>query len=241
WPFFCPTATPPISLSLSLSVSQIRRERSEAMPCLPGTRTCIEHQEEETEWERCTAHEVPEAVARHHEHAVGLNQCCSAVVQAVKAPVAAVWSVVRRFDRPQAYKRFVRRCDVVVGDGDVGTLREVSVVSGLPAATSTERLEILDDERHVLSFRVVGGEHRLANYRSVTTLHQEGGSGGGGGRTVVVESYVVDVPPGNTTEETRVFVDTIVRCNLQSLARTAQGLSSSAAATAAAGGQPIIK
>ncbi|THU51661.1 hypothetical protein C4D60_Mb06t33390 [Musa balbisiana] len=174
------------------------------------------------------------AVARHHEHAVGLNQCCSAVVQAVRAPVAAVWSVVRRFDQPQAYKRFVRRCDVVVGDGDVGTMREVSVVSGLPAATSTERLEILDDERHVLSFRVVGGDHRLANYRSVTTLHQDGGSGGG--RTVVVESYVVDVPPGNTTEETRVFVDTIVRCNLQSLARTAQ-----ASSAAASGGQPVTK
>ncbi|KAE9618180.1 hypothetical protein Lal_00041970 [Lupinus albus] len=37
--------------------------------------------------------------------------------------------------------------------------------------------------------------------------------------TVVVESYVVDVPPGNTTEDTCVFVDTILRCNLQSLAR----------------------
>nr|XP_018673985.1 PREDICTED: abscisic acid receptor PYL4 isoform X3 [Musa acuminata subsp. malaccensis] len=158
------------------------------MPCIPAT-------------EFCTAHEVPEAVARHHEHAVGTNQCCSAVVQTVTAPVAAV-------------------C-VVVGDGDVGTLREVRVVSGLPAATSTERLEILDDERHVLGFRVVGGEHRLANYRSVTTLHPDDD---GGGRTVVVESYVVDVPPGNTTEETRVFVDTIVKCNLRSLARIAGSL-----------------
>ncbi|THU46369.1 hypothetical protein C4D60_Mb09t04210 [Musa balbisiana] len=178
------------------------------MHCIPAT-------------EFCTAHEVPEAVARHHEHAVGTNQCCSAVVQTVTAPVAAVWAVVRRFDRPQAYKHFVKSCDVVVGDGDVGTLREVRVVSGLPAATSTERLEILDDERHVLGFRVVGGEHRLANYRSVTTLHPDDD---GGGRTVVVESYVVDVPPGNTTEETRVFVDTIVKCNLRSLARIAGSL-----------------
>ncbi|CAL9040739.1 unnamed protein product, partial [Musa banksii] len=141
--------------------------------------------------------------------AVGTNQCCSAVVQTVTAPVAAVWAVVRRFDRPQAYKHFVKSCDVVVGDGEVGTLREVRVVSGLPAATSTERLEILD------------GEHRLANYRSVTTLHPDDD---GGGRTVVVESYVVDVPPGNTTEETRVFVDTIVKCNLRSLARIAGSL-----------------
>ncbi|KAK8960745.1 Abscisic acid receptor PYL4 [Platanthera guangdongensis] len=94
-----------------------------------------------------------------------------------------------------------------------------------PAATSTERLEILDDESHVLSFRVVGGDHRLVNYRSVTTLHAAPPSSGGG--TVVVESYVVDVPPGNTMEDTRVFVETIVRCNLQSLARTAENLSKS--------------
>lgn len=165
---------------------------------------------------------VPPEVARHHEHAARPGQCCSAVVQEIAAPVAAVWSVVRRFDRPQAYKHFIRSCRLVDGSDDgavaVGSVREVRVVSGLPATSSRERLEILDDERRVLSFRVVGGEHRLANYRSVTTVH-DGGDG-----TVVVESYVVDVPPGNTADETRVFVDTIVRCNLQSLARTAEQL-----------------
>ena len=169
---------------------------------------------------------VPAEVARHHEHAARAGQCCSAVVQAIPAPVGAVWSVVRRFDRPQAYKHFIRSCRLVDGDAGgavaVGSVREVRVVSGLPATSSRERLEILDDERHVLSFRVVGGEHRLANYRSVTTVHEaEAGAGAG---TVVVESYVVDVPPGNTADETRVFVDTIVRCNLQSLARTAERL-----------------
>nr|CAD1833055.1 unnamed protein product [Ananas comosus var. bracteatus] len=106
------------------------------------------------------------------------------------------------------------------GGVHVGALREVRVVSGLPAATSRERLEILDEERHVLSFRVVGGDHRLANYRSVTTLHAAPDGEG----TVVVESYVVDVPPGNTRDDTRLFVDTIVRCNLHSLARTAEKL-----------------
>ncbi|XP_065031305.1 abscisic acid receptor PYL4-like [Musa acuminata AAA Group] len=168
---------------------------------------------------RCIGHGVPAVVSRHHEHAVEAHQCCSALVQHVAAPVAMVWSVVRRFDQPQTYKHFVKSCHVIDGDGDVGTLREVRIVSGLPAATSRERLEILDDERHVLSFRVVGGEHRLANYRSVTTLHPEAE-----GCTVVVESYVVDVPAGNTREDTRVFVDTIIRCNLQSLARTAETL-----------------
>ncbi|KAL3521260.1 hypothetical protein ACH5RR_019409 [Cinchona calisaya] len=166
-------------------------------------------------------HNVPENLLHCHTHAVGPNQCCSAVVQTIMdAPVDTVWSVVRRFDNPQAYKHFLKSCHVIVGDGNVGTLREVRVVSGLPAATSTERLEILDDERHVMSFRIVGGEHRLHNYRSVTTLHPTSDNNG----TVVVESYVVDVPQGNTKEETCVFADTIVRCNLQSLTQIAQNL-----------------
>ncbi|XP_058110401.1 abscisic acid receptor PYL4 [Magnolia sinica] len=161
---------------------------------------------------------IPDAVARHHAHSVGPDQCCSAVIQPIAAPVSTVWSVVRRFDAPQAYKHFVKSCDVIVGDGNVGTLREVRVISGLPAASSTERLEILDEERHVLSFSVVGGDHRLTNYRSVTTLHQAPGGQG----TIVVESYVVDVPHGNTKEDTCVFVDTIVKCNLQSLTQIAE-------------------
>ncbi|XP_073130362.1 abscisic acid receptor PYL4-like [Henckelia pumila] len=167
---------------------------------------------------------LPENSSHHHAHAVGPNQCCSAVVQTIHAPLDTVWSVVRRFDKPQAYKHFLKSCDVILGHGEVGTLREVRVVSGLPAVSSTERLEILDDEKHVLSFSVVGGDHRLHNYRSVTTLHAAPMSGGGGGGTVVVESYVVDVPQGNTKEETCAFVDTIVRCNLQSLAQISVNL-----------------
>ncbi|XP_004302617.1 PREDICTED: abscisic acid receptor PYL4 [Fragaria vesca subsp. vesca] len=164
---------------------------------------------------------IPEAVARYHTHGVGPNKCCSAVTQEIAAPVSTVWSVVRRFDNPQAYKHFVKSCHVIVGDGDVGTLREVQVISGLPANNSTERLDVLDDESHVISFSMVGGDHRLSNYKSVTTLHP---SPSGNGGTVVVESYVVDVPPGNTKEDTCNFVDTIVRCNLQSLAQIAENL-----------------
>ncbi|KAJ8431014.1 hypothetical protein Cgig2_017192 [Carnegiea gigantea] len=163
--------------------------------------------------------EVSDEVAGYHAHAVGGHQSCSAVVQEICAPVDTIWSVVRRFDAPQVYKHFVRSCDVISGDGDVGTLRRVRVVSGLPAAVSDERLEILDDRRHVISFSVVGGDHRLSNYRSVTSLHPTDQ-----GITTVVESYVVDTPAGNTKEETCVFVDTIVRCNLQSLAQIAENL-----------------
>ncbi|GAB2288260.1 Abscisic acid receptor pyl4 [Dionaea muscipula] len=163
---------------------------------------------------------IPDTALIYHSRRVGPDQCCSAVVQSISAPVDTVWSFVRRFDNPQAYKHFLKSCHLVFGDGDIGTLREVQVISGMPAASSTERLDILDDERHVISFTVVGGEHRLRNYRSVTTLHPTKDSRG----TVVVESYAVDVPPGNTSEETCGFVDTIVRCNLQSLANISESM-----------------
>ncbi|GMY25594.1 abscisic acid receptor PYL4 [Fagus crenata] len=182
------------------------------------------------EFQKRTPQACPDIVSRFHAHPVGPKQCCSAVIQEIDAPVSTVWSVLRRFDNPQAYKHFVKSCHVIVGNGDVGTLREVHVVSGLPAGRSTERLEILDDESHVISFSVVGGDHRLANYRSVTTLHHSSSTSsspspaGNGDRTVVVESYVVDIPPGNTKDDTCVFVDTIVRCNLQSLAQIAENV-----------------
>lgn len=67
---------------------------------------------------------------------------------------------MRRFDQPQKYKPFISRC-VVRGNLEIGSLREVDVKSGLPATTSTERLERLDDNEHILGFKIVGGDHRL--------------------------------------------------------------------------------
>ncbi|CAL5042318.1 unnamed protein product [Urochloa decumbens] len=149
--------------------------------------------------------------------------CTSLVAQRVSAPVRAVWPIVRSFGNPQRYKHFVRTCALAAGDGaSVGSVREVTVVSGLPASSSTERLEVLDDDRHVLSFRVVGGDHRLRNYRSVTSVTEFQRAGGGEPYCVVVESYVVDVPEGNTEEDTRMFTDTVVRLNLQKLAAVAE-------------------
>ncbi|KAM6576741.1 hypothetical protein CsatB_028578 [Cannabis sativa] len=89
----------------------------------------------------------------------------------------------------------------------------VQVVLGLSANNNSVRLEILDKERHIISSSIVGGEHRLTNYRSVTTLHSSISG------TVAVESYLVDAPPGHMAEDTCTFADTIVRCNLHSLAQ----------------------
>ncbi|WRX27099.1 hypothetical protein QQP08_019586 [Theobroma cacao] len=105
------------------------------------------------------------------------------------------------------------------GDGGVGSMRDVTVISGLPASTSTEILEVLDDDDHVLSFRLVGGDHRLNNYRAVTSVNEF--NQGGKAYSMVLESYTVEIPQGNTEEDTKMFVDTVVKLNLQKLADVA--------------------
>ena len=170
-------------------------------------------------------------VREHHTFpSSGGATCTSLVAQRVSAPVRAVWPIVRSFGNPQRYKHFVRTCALAAGDGaSVGSVREVTVVSGLPATSSTERLEVLDDDRHILSFRVVGGDHRLRNYRSVTSVTEFQRQPAGPPYCVVVESYVVDVPEGNTEEDTRMFTDTVVRLNLQKLAAVAEESAAAAA------------
>jgi abscisic acid receptor (PYR/PYL family) len=36
-----------------------------------------------------------------------------------------------------------------------------------------EWLDILDDDRHVTGFNIIGGEHRLRNYRSVNEAEHD--------------------------------------------------------------------
>ncbi|OIV97969.1 hypothetical protein TanjilG_14069 [Lupinus angustifolius] len=162
-----------------------------------------------------------EYLRRYHRQEAGENQCSSALVKHIKAPLPLVWSLVRRFDQPQKYKPFVSRC-VVRGNLEIGSLREVDVKSGLPATTSTERLELLDDNEHILSVRIIGGDHRLRNYSSIMSLHPEIIDGRPG--TLVIESFVVDVPEGNTKDETCYFVEALIKCNLKSLADVSEGL-----------------
>jgi len=163
-----------------------------------------------------------EYVRRMHRHAPAEHQCTSTLVKHIKAPVHLVWELVRRFDQPQRYKPFVRNC-VVRGDQlEVGSLRDVNVKTGLPATTSTERLEQLDDDLHILGVKFVGGDHRLQNYSSIITVHPESIDGRPG--TLVIESFVVDVPDGNTKDETCYFVEAVIKCNLNSLAEVSEQL-----------------
>ncbi|PWA93399.1 abscisic acid receptor PYL9 [Artemisia annua] len=83
-------------------------------------------------------------------------------------------------------------------------------------------LELFNEEEHILGMKIVGGDHRLQNYSSVITLHPEIIDGRPG--TLVIESFVVDVPEGNTTEETCYFVEALIKCNLKSLADVSERL-----------------
>ncbi|KAK4271700.1 hypothetical protein QN277_020352 [Acacia crassicarpa] len=154
----------------------------------------------------------------HHTSNLSPNQCGSNQVQIIDAPLPLVWSLIRRFDHPQGYKQFIRSCNILAGDGGVGSVREVVVMSGMPAGVSMERLDKLDDDQHVMKFSMIGGDHRLLNYRSTITLHEEEGEGYEG-KTVAIESYVVDIPAGSSGDDTCSFANTIVSCNLSSLAR----------------------
>ncbi|XP_047341588.1 abscisic acid receptor PYR1-like [Impatiens glandulifera] len=167
--------------------------------------------------------ELKRFISEFHTYRVNSGQCSSLLAQRIHAPRDVVWSVIRRFDKPQIYKHFIKSCSVNEGFTIcVGCTRDVNVISGLPAETSTERLELLDDERFVFGFRIIGGEHRLRNYRSVTTVHEI--ESNGKIHTVVLESYIVDVPEGNTEEDTRLFADTVIKLNLQKLASVTEAM-----------------
>ncbi|KAL2346547.1 hypothetical protein Fmac_000547 [Flemingia macrophylla] len=163
--------------------------------------------------------ELESIINTHHKFDPSPTICTSIIAQRIDAPAQRVWPLVRSFENPQKYKHFIKSCNMRSGDGGVGSIREVTVVSGLPASTSTERLEILDDDKHLLSFRVVGGDHRLHNYRSVTSVNEFNREGKV--YTIVLESYVVDIPQGNTGVDTKMFADTVVKLNLQKLADVA--------------------
>lgn len=51
-------------------------------------------------------------VAECHSYTVGPGKCSSLLAQRVNAPRAVVWSTVRRFDKPQVYKHFIKACSV---------------------------------------------------------------------------------------------------------------------------------
>lgn len=113
---------------------------------------------------------------------------------------------------------------MVGGEVQVGSVRDISIISGLPATSSKEILQIFDEEQHILGYRVLGGDHRLKNYSSITSLHSDVMDGKPA--TLVIESYTVDVPDGNTPEDTQSYVKTLITSNLKSLGEACGRLAS---------------
>lgn len=62
----------------------------------------------------------------------------------------------------------------------------------------------------------------MQNYLSTVTVHPEVIDGRPG--TLVIESFVVDVPEGNTKDETCYFVEALIKWNLKSLADVSERL-----------------
>uniref|UniRef100_A0A0D9WQT3 Uncharacterized protein n=1 Tax=Leersia perrieri TaxID=77586 RepID=A0A0D9WQT3_9ORYZ len=170
--------------------------------------------------ERCTLQEEEmDYVRRFHCHELGSNQCTSFVAKHIRAPLQTVWSLVRRFDQPQLYKPFVRKC-IIEGKMETGCVRYVTVQSGLPATRSIEKLEVLDDNEHILRIKFTGGDHQLKNYSSILTVHSEVINDQPG--TLVIESFLVDIPEENTKDDIIYFVENVLKCNLRNLANVSE-------------------
>ncbi|KAK9706792.1 hypothetical protein RND81_07G151700 [Saponaria officinalis] len=162
------------------------------------------------------------------------KKCSYSIEQKINAPVDIVWSIVRQFNNPKAYKYFIRSCSSsstsLSSPGD-GVFRNIAHVTGFSAKTSIERLDELDDDLHIMVFSLVGGDqsHRLVNYQGVISVHEDNTNTNNINdiikRSLVREKYTVDVAEDGDVEDTRVFVDTIVGLNLKSLARVAERMS----------------
>ncbi|KAI6703613.1 hypothetical protein NL676_012749 [Syzygium grande] len=76
----------------------------------------------------------------------------------------------------------------------------------------------------MMVFSITGGNHWLVNYRSTATLHEDNHDNAGpdDSRTTIIESYVVDMPQDSNEEDTQSFAETIIGCNLRSLARVSE-------------------
>nr|XP_009595006.3 abscisic acid receptor PYL11-like [Nicotiana tomentosiformis] len=176
---------------------------------------------------------VDKMVKLYHTHELSPKQCSSMLVQTIDAPLPLVWSLVKKFDKPQCYKNFISSCTLLSGDGGVGSIREVTLVSGFPGKKSIERFDFLDDEMHVCVFSVVNADHSFLNFKSTITLEEEeeeeeedGGKvlSSTGKSTVAIESYVVDFPENSCKDDTCEVTDNILRWQLRSLAWVAENM-----------------
>jgi hypothetical protein len=88
-------------------------------------------------WDGCASEEIAvDLICRFHKHKLQAHQCGSILLQQIKALVETVWSFACQFDKPQVYKSLIQTCDVLEGDGGVGMVRKIYLVSSIPATSS---------------------------------------------------------------------------------------------------------
>ncbi|MCO5567980.1 hypothetical protein L7F22_046326 [Adiantum nelumboides] len=167
--------------------------------------------------------DVGSLIAQHHSRPHGPNQASAVFTKHIRAPIESVWEIVRRFDQPQHYKKFIRSCQMLTpGALRVGSARKVRIVSDVAggAESSSEILHTFDETNYHLGFEVLGGENRLRGYNSLTTLHAD--EIDGKAATLVIESYFCNVPGNSNLEDTKHVVENIVTFNLDQLAQACE-------------------
>lgn len=86
----------------------------------------------------------------------------------IAAPADAVWAVVRDFNGLGKFVALVER-SVQQGDG-AGAIRTLTLPGG---ATTTERLDVLDDLARTLTYSIVGASP-FSDYSSTMSVHAVG-------------------------------------------------------------------
>lgn len=99
-------------------------------------------------------------------------------------------------------------------------LSDYLVHATLLSDSAKKKREII--KNHFPSFTMSKLYFSWQNYSSVVSLHPEIIEGRPA--TMVIESFVVDIPEGNTKDETCFFVEALIKCNLKSLADVSERL-----------------
>ncbi|KAF8676621.1 hypothetical protein HU200_046912 [Digitaria exilis] len=144
-------------------------------------------------------------VRRFHRHEPRDHQCSSAVAKHIKAPVHLLL-----IDRTGLISYLVQLASYDLYAGTVWSL--------------VRRFDQPQLFKPFVSRCEMKGNIEIGsvreNYSSILTVHPEVIDGRPG--TLVIESFVVDVPDGNTKDETCYFVEALLKCNLKSLAEVSE-------------------
>eukprot|EP00897_Mesotaenium_endlicherianum_P009879 jgi/Mesen1/891/ME000115S00012 len=115
------------------------------------------------ELESCLAN----SVLTLHKHSASQNHVHGMVMQRAYSPPDVVWSYLSKFSRPQCWRSLVLHSEQVYGDVDdtqVGHMRKVTYISGLPGTWDQEMLHTFDEKRGLFGYTVFDGDFNMNAY-----------------------------------------------------------------------------